>query len=99
MSVQQVIDGLKERIGEDCGLDAVLKFDFGETGCVTLDATQVPNRISSDDLESNCTMEISLEHFLQMASGELDGMSAFMAGKLKVQGDMSLAMKLGPLLA
>ncbi len=99
MSVQQVIDGLKERIGEDCGLDAVLKFDFGETGCVTLDATQVPNRISSDDLESHCTMEISLEHFLQMASGELDGMSALMAGKLKVQGDMSLAMKLGPMLA
>lgn len=99
MSIQQVIDGLKEKIGEDCGLGATLKFDFGEDGSVTLDATQVPNVITTDNTEAQCTMEISLEHFMQMANGELDGMSAFMTGKLKVQGDMGLAMKLGPILS
>jgi len=99
MSIQQVIDGLKEKIGEDCGLGATLKFDFGEDGSVTLDATQVPNVITTDNAEAQCTMEISLEHFMQMANGELDGMSAFMTGKLKVQGDMGLAMKLGPILS
>ena len=99
MSVEQVVDSLKEKIGEDCGLGAILKFNFGEDGCVTLDATQVPNVISTDDIDAQCTMEISLEHFMQMASGQLDGTSAFMTGKLKVQGDMGIAMKLGPLLA
>ena len=29
-----------------------------------------------------------------MRSGEVDGTSAFMQGKLKVSGDMSIAMKL-----
>jgi putative sterol carrier protein len=36
---------------------------------------------------------------MDMAEGNLDGMGAFMSGKLKVQGDMSIAMKLGPILA
>jgi putative sterol carrier protein len=30
--------------------------------------------------------------------GKLDGMGAFMSGKLKVQGDLSLAMRLQTLL-
>ena len=37
---------------------------------------------------------MSLETFEQMRSGEVDGTSAFMQGKLKVSGDMSIAMKL-----
>ena len=34
-----------------------------------------------------------------MASGQLDPTMAFMQGKLKINGDMSVAMKLQPLLA
>jgi putative sterol carrier protein len=34
-----------------------------------------------------------------MADGELDGMTAFMTGKLKVEGDMSNAMQLQGVLA
>jgi putative sterol carrier protein len=35
---------------------------------------------------------------MAMAEGSLDGVSAFMTGRLKVQGEMGLAMKLGALL-
>ena len=35
----------------------------------------------------------------KMVARELDGTAAFMQGKLKVAGDMSVAMKLGPILA
>lgn len=99
MSIDTVVAGLKEKIGEDCGLGATLKFDFGDDGIVMLDATQVPNVISTEDGDAQCTMEISLDNFMLMASGELDGASAFMTGKLKIQGDMGVAMKLGPMLA
>jgi putative sterol carrier protein len=34
-----------------------------------------------------------------MAAGQLDGMTAFMMGKLKVEGDMSNAMQLQGVLA
>jgi len=99
MSLDAVAAGLQEKVGEDCGLGATIKFDFGDDGVLVLDATQVPNVISSDDIEAQCTMALSLENFMLMADGKLDGTMAFMSGKLKIQGDMGIAMKLGPLLA
>jgi putative sterol carrier protein len=99
MSLELVTNGLKEKIGEDCGLGATLKFDFGDDGVLMLDATQVPNLVSNEDGEAQCTMAISIENFMEMAEGNLDGTAAFMSGKLKIQGDMGIAMKLGPILA
>ena len=99
MSLEIVTAGLKEKVGEDCGLGATLKFDFGDDGVLLLDATQVPNAISNDDGDAQCTLVISIEHFMEMAEGKLDGTAAFMSGKLKIQGDMGIAMKLGPILA
>ena len=99
MSLDAVVAGLKEKVGEDCGLGAILKFDFGDDGILVLDAKQVPNVISEGDADAQCTMVISLENFMEMAEGKLDGTMAFMSGKLKVQGDMGIAMKLGPLLS
>lgn len=99
MSLEAVTAGLKEKVGEDCGLGAKLKFDFGDAGVMVLDATQVPNTVSNEDSDAQCTMALSIENFMEMAEGKLDGTAAFMSGKLKIQGDMSIAMKLGPILA
>ena len=99
MSLQLVTAGLKDKVGEDCGLGAILKFDFGDDGILVLDATQVPNVVSNDDTDAACTMAISIADFMDMAEGKLDGTSAFMSGKLKIQGDMGIAMKLGPILS
>jgi putative sterol carrier protein len=99
MSLELVTAGLKEKVGEDCGLGATLKFDFGDDGMLMLDATQVPNVISNDDGDAQCTMVISIENFMEMAEGKLDGTAAFMSGKLKIQGDMGIAMKLAPILS
>ena len=94
MSLEKIIDGLKQRIGEDCGLGSVVRFDFGDQGTVTLDAIQIPNQVSKSGAEPDCTMVISIDDFMAMADGSLDGVSAFMTGRLKVQGDMGIAMKL-----
>ena len=98
MTLQTIIDGLQEKIGEDCGLGAVVKFDFGDQGSVILDASQVPNSVSTEGPNPDCTMVISVEDFMAMAEGSLDGVSAFMTGRLKVHGEMGLAMKLGAIL-
>ena len=98
MSLEKVTNGLKEKVGEDCGLGASVKFDFGDDGLLFLDATQVPNVVNNEDGEAHCTMAISISDFIDMASGELNGTAAFMTGKLKIQGDMGIAMKLVPLL-
>ncbi|MFP6705055.1 MAG: SCP2 sterol-binding domain-containing protein [Alphaproteobacteria bacterium] len=94
MSLEQLTMGMRERVGEDCGLGASVKWDFGDGTFLMLDASQVPNVVSNDDSEADCTLKISLDDFVAMTQGELDGTSAFMSGKLKIEGDMGIAMKL-----
>ena len=98
MTIQTIIYGLKEKIGEDCGLGSVVKFDFGDQGSVILDATQVPNTVSTEGADPDCTMIISIENFMAMAEGSLDGVAAFMTGRLKIEGEMGIAMKLSAIL-
>ena len=78
--------------GKDTGLVPV-KLDFEGAGCIFLDGKSNPNTVSDEDKDADCTL-MSLDTFEQMRSGEVDGTSAFMQGKLKVSGDMSIAMKL-----
>ena len=80
--------------GKDTGLGATVKFDFEGAGCIFLDGKSNPNTVSSEDKEADCTMTVSVDTFEAMKNGEIDGTSAFMQGKLKVAGDMSIAMKL-----
>jgi putative sterol carrier protein len=46
---------------------------------------------------SDCTIMMKENDFVDMMSGTLDGQSAFMQGKLKLTGNMALAMKLSQL--
>jgi len=93
-TLEEITNGMRERIGEDCGLDATLKFDFGDDGLVFVDATVVPNTVSNEDLDADCTITITKDNFEALAAGELDPTTAFMMGKLKIGGNMSIAMKL-----
>ena len=45
----------------------------------------------------NLTLTMSSQDWLDMTGGKLSGQMAFMSGKLKLKGDMGLAMKVGSL--
>ena len=45
------------------------------------------------------TILMAADDFVALTDGKLDGTMAFMSGKLKVRGDMGLAMKLQSLVA
>lgn len=98
MSLEDLTNNLRDRVGDDAGLGARVKFDFGDDGMIFIDGVSNPNTVSNEDAEADCTISISLEDFQSMTAGELDPTSAFMMGKLKVDGDMSIAMKLQGLL-
>ena len=99
-AVQQIIAQMGGALGANSGLGGVLKFDFGEAGSVLLDGKSSPNSVSDGaGKNADTTISVTLEDFEKMVKGELDGTSAFMQGKLRVAGDMGLAMKLGPILA
>jgi putative sterol carrier protein len=98
--IQQIVTQMGQAIGENSGLGGALKFDFGADGSVLIDGKSTPNTVSDGENKSaDCTISVSLSDFEKMAKGELDGTSAFMQGKLRVAGDMGLAMKVGPILA
>ena len=74
-----------------------VKLDFGDDGTILLDGAN--NLVSEDDGAADTTIKVSWDDWQAMAKGELDGMTAFMTGKLKVEGDMSNAMQLQGVLA
>ena len=98
--LQQIITEMGNRLGANSGLGGTLKFDFGDAGSVLLDGKSTPNTVTDGaGKPADTTISVKLEDFEKMAKGELDATSAFMQGKLRVAGDMGLAMKLGPILA
>ena len=74
-----------------------VKLDFGGEGVVMLDGTA--QRVSEEDGAADTTIKVSWEDWQALSEGKLDGMTAFMQGKLKVEGDMSNAMQLQGVLA
>ncbi len=69
-----------------------VKLDFGGDGTILMDGKA--ETVSEDGGEADTTIRISWDDWQAMAEGKLDGMTAFMTGKLKVEGDMSNAMQL-----
>ena len=75
-----------------------VKIDFGgDHGPIMLDAAA--QQVNEEDGAADTTIRVGWDDWQQLASGQLDGMTAFMMGKLKVEGDMSNAMQLQGVLA
>jgi len=74
-----------------------VKLDFGDEGTVMLDG--IAQAVTEEDGAADTTIKVAWADWEDMASGKLDGMTAFMQGKLKVEGDMSNAMQLQGVLA
>ncbi len=90
MSLEELTEAVKGKVAGG-GIEESVKFDLGETGKIFVQGSTVSN----DDAEADCTVGISPEDLSELLSGDLNPTAAFMGGKLKVDGDMSVAMKLG----
>lgn len=93
MSIQDIAAKLKSRV-ESSGFDRSVKFDTGADGVIVIDG----GTISTVDAPADCTIKLSLSSFEDLIAGDLSPTTAFMTGKIKVEGDMSVAMALQSLL-
>merc|ERR1711920_458638 len=77
---------------------AVFQFvisDAGPEGKFTLDLKNGSGSAKvGEDPKADCTITMADADMVAMAEGKLDGMQAFMGGKLKIKGNMMLAQKL-----
>lgn len=83
------------------GMNAVFQFDLsGENGGVWhVELANGDGHVAEGPAENpGVTIAMAAEDFVALTEGRLDGTMAFMSGKLKVKGDMGLAMKLQTLL-
>lgn len=91
--IEAAVAALSDKL--DGGLDGgTAKFQIEGEGGIMIDADGV--RAGDDD--ADVTLSADAETFKSMLDGSLNPTAAFMSGKLSVDGDMGLAMKLGAVL-
>jgi putative sterol carrier protein len=96
MTKQELVERMQQ--GQAWVAGKRVKIDFGgNEGVVMLDGAA--QKVSEEDGAADTTIRVGWDDWQQMAAGQLDGMNAFMMGKLKVDGDMSNAMQLQGVLA
>ncbi len=76
------------------GFDGVAKFVITGEGAIMLD----PEGVRAADEAADVTLTADADVFRAILDGDLNATAAFMQGKLSVDGNMGLAMKLGSVL-
>jgi putative sterol carrier protein len=81
-------------------VNAIYRFDLSgpNGGTWIVDFKEGTAGVRQGDEPGQCTIAMTDEDFVSMLDGKLNPQMAFMSGKLKVKGDMALAMKLGQVL-
>lgn len=91
--LQDIADGIQKGL-KDKTFEGSLKFDCGDDGVIVL----IDNQATTLDQDADCTIRISQENLTKLLTGKLNPMTGVALGKLKISGNMGVAMKLGQLL-
>ena len=94
MSLEQHTALVVEKTTQAADLNKKIKFDLTDEGVIHVDATVSPPIVTNEDTEADVTFVLSVDNFEGLIDGSLNPQMAFMMGKLKIEGDMSLALKL-----
>ena len=97
MDIESIISGLTTQAANVDALGAKIKFQLDDDS-ILIDGTGSNNVVSMSDAEADCVISTTKETFTQLRSGDLNPMMAVMTGKIKIKGDMGMAMKLQSLI-
>ena len=98
MHIDEITTALRTRAGPDCGLGAVLVFDCGNDGVIRIDGRAHPNTVTNDDGPSDCRIRMRTADLVALITGRLDGTVAVLTGRMKIDGDLAVALRLRKLM-
>ncbi|MFB6262888.1 MAG: SCP2 sterol-binding domain-containing protein [Bradymonadaceae bacterium] len=99
LTAEEIFDEvLPEKLeGDDSVQDigAVYEFSLTDGGTWSIDFTKDGDYVSEGEHDDpDCAIEVSSSDFVDMWNGKKSGQQLFMMGKISVDGDMGLALKL-----
>ena len=92
-SLDTLVEGIQQQAANAKPLGKTLKFDMNGQQ-LFIDGTGDANVVTTKDDSADCTVKVTMADFQALVNGRLNPMSAFMSGKIQVDGDMGVAMKL-----
>jgi putative sterol carrier protein len=94
MNVAQLTERVRTAVGAESGLDATIKFNFGDEGIIYIDGKSTPNSVTNDDRASQIVISFTPETLTRILDKQLNPKVALMTGKMKLRGDLRIAMRL-----
>lgn len=92
-ALQTAAAALREKFA-DADFEGSVKFDIEDEGVILV----VDGELRMEDGEADVTISASLDTFREIFDGELSPTAAYMTGRMRIDGDMGLAMKLSQVL-
>jgi len=103
LSPQQLLSALATYLEKEVSgaspIGAILKFEYPDGGWLVIDGTGSTNRISQKDEDADCVVSLPLETHAQMLRFELDQTTAFREGRMRIKGNIAVALRLAPLIS
>ena len=95
MDISAITTEIKNIAEKKDTVGATFKFVFTDVDQVIhIDSTGQESVVTNEDLPADCEMHMKTKTFEKLKGGNLNPMMAVMTGKIKIKGDMGVAMKL-----
>jgi putative sterol carrier protein len=98
MSLDAILSKIKDQAANISPIGATVKFVLDDH-VLYVDGTGDSNEVSTKNEDADCMISTSMDTFVKLKNGDLNPMMAMMTGKIKIKGDMAVAMKLQALLS
>jgi len=96
-ALQTAAAALREKFA-DADITGSVKFDIEDEGIILVTDGEVRMEDGPGDGDADVTISAALDTFREIFDGELSPTAAYMTGRMRIDGDMGLEMKLSQVL-